>query len=236
MNLIGPAAASGAQPRDLPRAHRLLRAALDRAARRHRLGAGALRLRQQPRGRNREDAVRPVLHQEPVAVARLPHRRCDGRHRAARPRRDRRQAEPDCAASTRARRSWTDRAAPGTCAGSSDRRRREGASDQRSPPRRRRLVAARSSGAAHRGRDPRGERDGGRPLCLRRAGRVHRSSCCSRRRPGSRCSRACASRSWPPGWRSRRTLVHRLRQPHATPPRFSSKSAIALALLVPGRR
>ena len=50
--------------------HRLLRPALHRAPGRDRLGAGALRLRQQPRRRDREDAVRPVLHQEPVALAR----------------------------------------------------------------------------------------------------------------------------------------------------------------------
>src|SRR5207247_11482643 len=49
--------------------HRVLPDSLVSPARRHRLGAGSLRLREQPRGRNREDAVRPLLHQEPIALA-----------------------------------------------------------------------------------------------------------------------------------------------------------------------
>src|SRR5207249_11590218 len=62
-----------APPRDerasLPRAHSVLRPARDGPARDHGLVAGALRLRQQPRGGNGEDALRPVLHQARVALA-----------------------------------------------------------------------------------------------------------------------------------------------------------------------
>ena len=51
-----------------------------RAPGRDRLGAGALRLRQQPRRGNGKDAVRPVLHQEPVALAGRANSARDGRH------------------------------------------------------------------------------------------------------------------------------------------------------------
>ena len=51
-----------------------------------RLGAGSVRLRQQHRGRNREDAVRPVLHQEPVARPRRQNPSGDRRNHPARPR------------------------------------------------------------------------------------------------------------------------------------------------------
>ena len=51
----------------------------------HRMGAGALRLREHAGGGDREDAVRPVLHQEPFVVARRPHRgRDDGHHAVGR--------------------------------------------------------------------------------------------------------------------------------------------------------
>ena len=79
-----PAAAPDLQSGGLPGANRVLRPAVDGPARRHRLGAGALRLRQQHRRRNREDAVRPVLHQEPIAAPRPRHPSQDRRHRAAR--------------------------------------------------------------------------------------------------------------------------------------------------------
>ena len=49
MNLIGPRPHPVTNQKVFMRAHRVLRPALDRAAGRHRLGAGALRLRQQPR-------------------------------------------------------------------------------------------------------------------------------------------------------------------------------------------
>ena len=87
MNLIGPRPHPDEQPDDLPRAHRVLRPAVDGAARRDRLGAGALRLRQQPRRGNREDALRPLLHQEPHALARLQDPVRDRVHHGDRPRR-----------------------------------------------------------------------------------------------------------------------------------------------------
>ena len=74
-----PASASSDEPGSLHGEDRLLRPAIDRAPRRHRMGAGALRLREQSRGRDREDAVRPVLHQEPLALARRADHAGDGR-------------------------------------------------------------------------------------------------------------------------------------------------------------
>ena len=56
------AAASRFQPRDVHGAHRLLRTAFDGPAGRHRLGAGALRIREQSRRRDGEDAVRPMYY------------------------------------------------------------------------------------------------------------------------------------------------------------------------------
>ena len=99
------AAASDRQPRDLHGAtSRTTACGSTRAARRHRLGAGALRLREQPRGRNREDAVRPVLHQEPVALARPADSVRDRRHHALRPGRQR-----SAARRRRAAASWRRR-------------------------------------------------------------------------------------------------------------------------------
>src|SRR6266508_2555701 len=91
----GTASASHEQPRDLHRAHRVLPDSIDRAPRRHRLGAGPLWLRQQPRGRNREDAIRPVLHQEPIGLARRAH---PAAHRRRRLQRRRRQSRANASA------------------------------------------------------------------------------------------------------------------------------------------
>src|SRR5262249_2141340 len=56
----------------------LLRSAPRREAGTDGLGAGALHLRRHRRGRDREAAVRPVLHQEPVDRPRSIHRVRDG--------------------------------------------------------------------------------------------------------------------------------------------------------------
>src|SRR4029077_18453471 len=74
---------------DLHGADRLLRSSIDRASRRDRLGPGAARLRQQHRGGNREDAVRPLLHQEPVARSRSANPVRDGGDHAVWRRRER---------------------------------------------------------------------------------------------------------------------------------------------------
>src|SRR5262249_13677055 len=77
----GTATASGLKSRALPGMHPLLRAPLGGQARRHWLGPGPLRLRQQPRRRDREDAIRPLLHQAPLGPPRPPHprRHCQDR-------------------------------------------------------------------------------------------------------------------------------------------------------------
>src|SRR5262249_39787221 len=49
---------------------------------RDRLGPDSVRLRQQPRGRDREDALRPLLHQAPVVLVRSPDPLRHGEDRA----------------------------------------------------------------------------------------------------------------------------------------------------------
>ena len=119
MNLIGPRPHPTSNHAVFVERHRVLRPAQQRASGRHRLGAGALRLRQQPRGRDREDALRPVLHQEPVALARPAHPVRDGRHHPLRPGRERSPAavaEPQRAGAGRRRAGATT--SPRTCPGS----------------------------------------------------------------------------------------------------------------------
>ncbi len=84
MNLVGPRPHPIVQRRDLRAAHRLLQPAVDGSPWSDRLGPGSIRLRQQHRGRNREDAVRPVLHQEPVPAPRRPNPSGDRWNRPAR--------------------------------------------------------------------------------------------------------------------------------------------------------
>src|SRR5262249_38667712 len=54
----------------LSREHSVLRVAVGGAPPPHPLGAGPVPLRETPPGRKREDAVRPLLHQAPLAAAR----------------------------------------------------------------------------------------------------------------------------------------------------------------------
>src|SRR5207245_2099328 len=68
-----PAAAPAVEFRALQRDRSLLLAPLAGAARGHRVGPGPLRVREQSRGRDREDALRPLLHQASLGAPGLPH-------------------------------------------------------------------------------------------------------------------------------------------------------------------
>jgi hypothetical protein len=70
MNLVGPRPHPVCNEEIFERHIAYYSLAVDGSPWRDRLGPGAVRVRQQHRGRNREDAVRPVLHQEPVAAPR----------------------------------------------------------------------------------------------------------------------------------------------------------------------
>src|SRR5688572_27220922 len=59
---------------------------MDGAAGAHGMGADPVPLRQRSRGRGREDAARPLVHQAHVAVARPSNPRAYGRDHASRPR------------------------------------------------------------------------------------------------------------------------------------------------------
>ena len=75
MSLVGPRPERPEFVEQLTAADSVLRPAPRRQARRHRLGAGALHLRRERRGRDREAAVRPLLHQAHVAGVRPADRR-----------------------------------------------------------------------------------------------------------------------------------------------------------------
>ena len=75
MSLVGPRPERPEFVVELTQADPVLRPAPHRAPGPDRLGAGALHLRRERRGRAAEAAVRPVLHQEPVARARSLHHR-----------------------------------------------------------------------------------------------------------------------------------------------------------------
>ncbi len=68
MSLVGPRPERPEFVDELTQADSVLRPAPLRAARPHRLGAGALHLRRERRGRAAEAAVRPLLHQEHVVL------------------------------------------------------------------------------------------------------------------------------------------------------------------------
>src|SRR5207248_3391191 len=68
-----PAAAPDVERAAVLGAYPVLPAAGGGPARPHRLGADALRLRQHARGRDGEDALRPLLHQASLRVDRPPH-------------------------------------------------------------------------------------------------------------------------------------------------------------------
>ena len=80
-----PAAASRVELRAVPPEHSLLLAPRRRPAGAHRMGAGAPGVRQRSRRRDREDALRPVLHQAHVRLARSAHPRANGEDRAVWP-------------------------------------------------------------------------------------------------------------------------------------------------------
>src|SRR5437773_11413628 len=67
------APASGVEPRAFPPEHSLLRDSLHGSPWDYRLGSGAVWLRQRPRRRDREDAVRPLLHQTWMPDVRYSH-------------------------------------------------------------------------------------------------------------------------------------------------------------------
>ena len=67
MSLVGPRPGAAGVRRGPDARHPVLRPAPRRPARPHRMGAGPLHLRRQRRRRDGEAAVRPLLHQEPVA-------------------------------------------------------------------------------------------------------------------------------------------------------------------------
>ena len=73
MSLVGPRPERPEFVQSADAADSVLRPAPRGPARAHRLGAGALHLRRQRRGRDGEAAVRPLLHQEPVDRARPLH-------------------------------------------------------------------------------------------------------------------------------------------------------------------
>ena len=82
MSLVGPRPERPEFVAVADRADSVLRPAPRRQARADRLGAGALHLRRQRRGRAGEAAVRPVLHQEHVDRARPVHHLRDDQDRA----------------------------------------------------------------------------------------------------------------------------------------------------------
>ncbi|PYQ40138.1 MAG: hypothetical protein DMF77_19360 [Acidobacteria bacterium] len=70
---------------ELPQFFNVVRGDMNRTPWHHGVGPGAIQLREQPGGRDGEDAVRPVLHQAHVALARPPHPVRHGQDRAAGP-------------------------------------------------------------------------------------------------------------------------------------------------------